>query len=93
MSEKINMKLNLVGGEGEIQYPEQPGDAIVVMYKDHIGLVWCCPRCGQATASARNAKHIYNPETRSLSPSIVHDKKLGGCGYHAILSDGVFKEC
>ena len=93
MSKRIDIKLNLVGGEGQIQYPEQPGDAIIVMYKDHIGLVWCCPRCGKATSTANGCKHVFNIETNTLRPSIVHDKKLGGCGYHAILSNGIFKEC
>ena len=85
-----SLKLNLVGGEGQIQYPEKAGDAILVDYQDHIGLIWCCPQCGQATATARGSKHIYNPETKSLTPSIVHSIKLGGCGYHGFLTNGKF---
>ena len=85
------VKLNIVKN-GEFQYPKKPGDAIVVNNGDHISLVWCCPRCGKATSTARGCKHVYNEETRSLNPSIVHSKKLGGCGYHGLLTNGIFKE-
>ena len=86
------MKLNLVGGKDQIQYPEKAGDAIIIDYKTHIGLVWCCPKCGQITSTARGSKHVFNIETNSLTPSIVHNIKLGGCGYHGFLTNGEFKE-
>jgi len=52
-------------------------------------LIIVCPACGQKTSG----RHLYNPETVSLTPSIVHDKKLGGCGYHGYLTNGIFTEC
>jgi len=36
---------------------------------------------------------LYNPETKTYHPSIIHDKKLGGCGWHGWLINGIFKEC
>jgi hypothetical protein len=85
-------------------YPEKPGEASVYTYnvngKTLLGLVWCCPQCGKpATSVDKKDKdgnfigkaHSYNPETKTLSPSIVHDKKLGGCGYHGWLRNGIFK--
>jgi hypothetical protein len=86
-----NIKLNLLIGDNE--WPEKPGDAIMVTYPTHLGLVWCCPKCGQNTATANGHKHVFNPKTNSLTPSIVHNKDLGGCGYHGFLINGIFKEC
>ncbi len=66
------------------------GDAIIVTNKD-LGweqLIIVCPGCGQKSASA--GKHRFNAETKSYSPSIVHNKKLGGCGWHGTLTNGIF---
>lgn len=84
------IKLNLI--KEDSKYPEKAGDAIVVKYPDHLGLVWCCPKCGQATATANGHKHVFDPKTNSLSPSIVHAKELGGCGYHGFLINGIFTD-
>jgi hypothetical protein len=50
-----------------------------------------CPGCGKVSASA--GKHKYDPLTLSYHPSIVHSKKLGGCGWHGWLKNGEFTEC
>ena len=92
MSEKITMPLNLLPAEGD-KYPEKPGDALLVKYPDHLGLVWCCPKCGEATATSNGHKHVYDPATQSLTPSIVHSAALGGCGWHGFLTNGIFTEC
>jgi hypothetical protein len=57
----------------------------------HLQLIVVCPGCGRESASA--AKHKYDPKTVSYSPSIVHNKDLGGCGWHGWLRNGEFKEC
>ena len=85
----MNMQLNLI----KDGWPEKPGDA--VEYNDHgvIKLCWCCPKCGLATVTANGHNHIWYPITKSLTPSIVHAKELGGCGYHGWLKNGVFTNC
>lgn len=80
------VKLNLVN-EG---YSQKKGDASIVQYADHIGLVWCCLKCGEATSTANGHRHVFNKETNSLSLSIVHAKELRGCGYHGWLTNGIF---
>lgn len=66
------------------------GDAIIVFNKQ-LGwnqLVIVCPNCGKMSGSA--GKHKFDSETKSYTPSIVHDKSLGGCGWHGNLTNGVF---
>jgi hypothetical protein len=87
------VKLNLIPPDADPWYPTKPGDASIVDYGTHLGLVWCCPQCGEATSTANGSKHVFDPKTNSLTPSIVHSKKLGGCGYHGFLTNGIFKEC
>lgn len=87
-----DIKLNIINETDG--YPEKPGDAFE--YKDSnniIKLCWCCPKCGKPTATANGHNHDWDPKTKSLTPSIVHDVELGGCGYHGFLTNGVFKSC
>jgi len=73
------------------------GDAIIVIgvhseTKERITqLIMCCPNCGQKSSSRGN--HIYNRETQTYTPSIIHDTKYGGCGWHGWLTNGIFKDC
>jgi len=69
------------------------GDAIIIFNPDlgYEQLILVCPGCGKTSASA--GKHRYNRDTMSYTPSIVHDSKLGGCGWHGYLTNGVFKPC
>lgn len=86
----MNIPLNLV--EDHLLLLNK-GDGLVFQFAppddDKYGLIIVCPKCGRATAG----RHIYNKETKSLTPSIVHNKDLGGCGYHGFLTNGVFTEC
>jgi len=85
----MEVKLNLVESIDDVK---NPGDAITVIGRENkLQLITCCPQCGKVSASAGN--HVYTPETKSYHPSIVHDKKLGGCGWHGWLKNGVFKSC
>jgi hypothetical protein len=68
------------------------GDGLIFQFSrddDKCGLIIVCPKCGKVTSG----RHIYNPETKSLTPSIVHNKDLGGCGWHGWLTNGIFTEC
>ncbi len=87
---KIEVKLNIVN---DIDDVINPGDAIIVEKNGHLDLIHCCPRCGKRTTTATGSDHVYNPGTKSINPSIVHNKKLGGCGWHGWLINGIFKEC
>lgn len=59
-----------------------PGEGIVTDIGDgKIGLILCCPNCGKAAGGS----HVYNKETQTLSPSIVHT-----CGWHGHLTNGKF---
>ncbi len=83
------MKLNLVD---DIDNVINPGDATMVIGNHGLlQLIICCPGCGRNSASAGD--HVYNKETQSYTPSIVHNKDLGGCGWHGYLTNGEFKEC
>lgn len=82
------MKLNLVTDEDLVQ---NPGDAHIVQGGKGLQLIICCPGCGKVSASA--GTHLYDPATQSYSPSIVHNKDLGGCGWHGWLKNGEFVEC
>ncbi len=57
----------------------------------HTQLLIVCPGCGKTSGSSQ--KHKFNKTTLSYTPSIVHDKALGGCGWHGWLTNGVFSEC
>jgi len=87
-------KLNLVKDQEKIK---KRGDACVVLGNHSktgekiLQLIICCIRCGEVSGSAKN--HIYNKDTKSYHPSIVHDTNLGGCGWHGWLKNGVFTEC
>jgi hypothetical protein len=83
------IKLNLVN---DIDLLLNRGDAMICVGKeDRLQLVIVCPGCGKVSGSAGN--HVYNPETKTYYPSIVHNTGLGGCGWHGLLKDGVFIEC
>lgn len=81
-------KLNLVDD------PElliNKGDAMIYIGKEEkFQLSIICPGCGKQSASAGG--HVYDPITQSYSPSIVHNKDLGGCGWHGWLKNGIFTE-
>lgn len=68
------------------------GDALIVIGNYGLTqLIIVCPGCEKVSAS--RGKHIYNKETQSYTPSIVHNTEYGGCGWHGWLTNGVFKEC
>lgn len=66
------------------KYPDDllPGEAIQVIQEGRLGLILCCPYCGKPASG----RHIWNPETQTLSPSIIHDP----CGWHGFLVNGKF---
>lgn len=83
------IKLNVVDDNEKLL---NKGDAIMYVGRNkNIQLAIVCPRCGRISASAGG--HAYNKKTRTYHPSIVHDKKLGGCGWHGWLKNGIFTEC
>lgn len=86
----MSIKLNLVE---DFDLLINKGDAMEYLNKNlgYNQLVMVCPGCGQISASA--GKHKFNKETLSYHPSIVHNKELGGCGWHGWLTNGIFKEC
>ena len=68
----------------------EPGRALIFTYQDgSLGLILCCPQCGKASSSS-TGNHKYNEETKTVTPSIIHDLKLGGCGWHGFLKNGKF---
>jgi len=54
------------------------------------GLIVCCPKCGRASSGP----HVYDPETKTLHPSLVCNSVTDGikCDYHGWLKNGVFSE-
>lgn len=54
------------------------------------GVAMVCPGCGRISAPRANSTHKYDPNTKSVTPSIVHDPKFGGCGWHGYLTNGEF---
>ena len=84
------MKLNLVD---DFDLLINKGDAIPYFNRElgYTQLLIICPGCGQKSASS--GTHRFYKETLSYTPSIVHDKSLGGCGWHGWLTNGEFKEC
>ena len=83
------MKLNIVEEHEQLL---NKGDALIVIGRNkNLQLIIVCPGCGKVSASAGN--HIYDQDTQTYTPSIVHSKNLGGCGWHGWLTKGDFKEC
>ncbi len=83
------IKLNLVE---DYDLLINKGDAMTYIGKEgRLQLLIVCPKCGKISGSVGN--HIFNPETKSYNPSIVHNKDLGGCGWHGWLKNGIFTEC
>lgn len=84
----MNLKLNLVDDNEKLL---NKGDAMIYLDGQIKKLAIVCPGCGKVSASAGN--HVYNEETKTYHPSIVHNKALGGCGWHGWLRNGYFTEC
>lgn len=80
-------------------YPDElvRGECIIYVRNDKddklisYGLIICCPRCGKTSTGV----HTYNPETKTLHPSIVcnsiNDEGVK-CDYHGWLRNGIFTE-
>lgn len=82
----MGIKLNIVD---DIEDVKEKGDATIVIGRNNKKqLIICCPQCGKRSGSAGN--HVYNEETKTYTPSIVHNKDLGGCGWHGWLRNGIF---
>ena len=82
------VKLNIVDDDEKLL---NRGDAIVIT-NEQLGyeqLAIVCLGCGKISASA--GRHRFNRETLSVTPSIVHHKLKGGCGWHGVLKNGIFK--
>jgi hypothetical protein len=83
------IKLNLVD---DYDLLLEKGDAHMVIGREgRLQLIIVCPGCGRRSGSAGN--HVYNEETKTYHPSIVHNIDLGGCGWHGWLKNGIFTEC
>lgn len=81
------IKLNLVDSFDSLL---NKGDGRIFSYGDgRHGLIIVCPQCGKVSGTD---KHIYNKETKSVTPSIIHAVELGGCGWHGFVMDGWFKD-
>lgn len=63
-----------------------PGDYYIM--GENIGILMCCPGCGER--SGPNGKWTIDSKNESAIPSIYHDPKLGGCGWHGFLTNGKF---
>lgn len=82
----MEIKLNIVE---DIDDVKEKGDALIVIGHNNLKqLIICCPKCGKVSGSSGN--HVYNEETKTYTPSIVHNKDLGGCGWHGWLKNGIF---
>lgn len=68
----------------------EPGDYTPA--EGNNGIIMVCPGCGKVSAPRSNSQHIYDPATRSVAPSIVHNQELGGCGWHGYLTNGQFNQ-
>lgn len=83
----------------------EPGDVEALAID---GIVWgygfACPGCGAKGFLALHTENpeprwtvtagdVARPETVTLSPSILHTPRLGGCGWHGYLRNGVFAPC
>lgn len=58
-----------------------------------IGLVFLCRGCGKTVRISTKGKPSWNInfDTLTVTPSIRHDKDLGGCGWHGHLKSGKFE--
>ncbi len=77
---------------GEGKYGSDDGRLSAILYR--------CPGCGEPvscdlkpTDRKPSWEMTGTKEKPTLNPSIIHDKKLGGCGWHGYLTDGVFRPC
>ena len=88
------IKLNIVKNSEDLKNPGDASPYMGIHSKTgerilQLGII--CPGCREESGSAGN--HVYNPKTETYHPSIVHDKELGGCGWHGWLKNGFFTEC
>lgn len=83
----------------------EPGDVEVRAFD---GAVWgygfACPGCGGTSFLALSGENpeprwtvtegdVARPDAVTLSPSILHDRARGGCGWHGHLVRGRFVPC
>lgn len=77
---------------------KNPGD--FQFYGGFQGMVICCPGCGEMSALP------FRPRTEppswdwdgdrinpTLTPSVLHTKEKGGCGWHGWLTKGEWVSC
>ena len=64
------------------------------------GMLFVCPGCCHLAALAFVKIDLHavwmfdgNEAEPSLTPSVVHAKELGGCGWHGFLEQGFWKPC
>ncbi len=51
-----------------------------------IGIIFRCPGCSKLISINEGWK--LDLSTMTVTPSILHDKKKGGCGWHGYLTNG-----
>jgi hypothetical protein len=84
------------------------GECVIVTSREGdavTGYVAACPGCGQPLSldfARERPEHPQwsvtagdplQPESVTLSPSILHDPAKGACGWHGYLRNGVFEPC
>jgi hypothetical protein len=76
------------------KYHNDPGIGAYYVAKDDkiAGLNFACPGCGQVTCVDFNTWNWDGNEAApTLTPSILHNKEKGGCGWHGFLTAGQFR--
>ena len=74
-----------LGEEDFIQFTNMGSDVV-------IGLIFRCPGCKQPINIGEKGWKV-DSSTISATPSIVHDKDKGGCGWHGHLKNGELNPC
>lgn len=80
------INLNIVDDDEKLL---KKGDALIIKDEQRgtLKLAIVCPGCGKVSFSDKN--HSFNVETKTYKPSIVHDRRRGGCGWHGTITNGI----
>lgn len=89
------MRLEILNNEAELEDLKPNEYCITKRYSDDslFGIIFKCPGCNRVI-SIGNKSTDGGPgwdidfTTLTAKPSIVHNKKLGGCGWHGYLTAG-----
>lgn len=101
-SQQLNCNRKDTGEDYDSYYDLKPNEYIYTTYNENLyGIIFKCPGCGEPQGIHNNVMGVHKEDshwkidfvTMTATPSILHDPKKGGCGWHGYLTKGILEAC